>query len=74
MFYGYLSIYIFDKMKYHFESIKTLFYFFIVHKGIDNLRNIRKELVEDVHDFIHESIKNTQYENDKIINWTKKNF
>ena len=74
MFYGYLSINIFDKMKYHFESIKTLFYFFIVPKGIDNLRNIRKELVEDVHDFIDESIKNTQYENDKIINWTKKNF
>jgi hypothetical protein len=74
MFYGYLSINIFDKMKYHFESIKTLFYFFIVPKGIDNLRNIRKELAEDVHDFIDESIKNTQYENDKIINLTKKNF
>ena len=68
MFYGYLSINIFDQLKLHFEALKTIFYLFIVPKGIDNLRDMRKKLVKDVNEFINESIKDTQYENNRIIN------
>lgn len=67
MFYGYLSINIIDYLKYHFETLKTLFYYFVVPKGIDNLRHMRKNLVDDVSDFFEENIKNTQYENNRII-------
>ena len=67
MFYGYLSINIIDYLKYHFETLKTLFYYFVVTKGIDNLRHMRKNLVDDVNEFFEENIKNTQYENNRII-------
>jgi hypothetical protein len=67
MFYGYLSINIFDYIKYHFKIMRTIFYYFLVPKGIQNLRNMRKELVEDVNKFFDESIKNTPYENQGII-------
>ena len=67
MLYGYISIYIIDILKCHFETLKTIFYFFVVPKGIDNLKDMRKKLVIDVNDFINESIKDTQYENDRII-------
>jgi hypothetical protein len=67
MFYGYLSINIIDYLKYHFETLKTLFYYFVVPKGIDNLRHMRKNLVDDVNEFFEENIKNTQYENNRII-------
>ena len=49
MFYGYLSINIFDYIKYHFKIMRTIFYYFLVPKGIQNLRNMRKELVEYLH-------------------------
>ena len=65
MFYGYLSINIFDYLKYHFKIMKTIFYYFIVPKGIENLRNMRKKLAEEVNKFFEESIKNTQYENNR---------
>jgi len=67
MFYGYLSINLIDYLNYHFETLKTLFYYFLVPKGIDNLRNMRKNLVNEVNDFFEENIKNTQYENNRII-------
>ena len=67
MFYGYLSINIIDYLNYHFETLKTIFYYFVVPKGIDNLRNMRKKLVKEVNDFIDENIKDTQYENNRII-------
>ena len=67
MFYGYLSINIFDLLKYHFETLKTIFYFFVVPKGIDNLKDMRKKLVIEVNDFFNENIKNTPYENNRII-------
>jgi glycerol-3-phosphate O-acyltransferase/dihydroxyacetone phosphate acyltransferase len=67
MLYGYISVYIIDILKCHFETLKTIFYFFVVPKGIDNLKDMRKKLVIDVNDFINESIKDTQYENDRII-------
>jgi len=67
MFYGYLSINLIDYLNYHFETLKTLFYYFLVPKGIDNLRNMRKNLVNEINDFFEENIKNTQYENNRII-------
>jgi glycerol-3-phosphate O-acyltransferase/dihydroxyacetone phosphate acyltransferase len=67
MFYGYISINIFDKLKLHFDTLKTLFYYFIVPKGFDNLKNMRKKLVEDVKDFLIESAKNTPYENNNEV-------
>ena len=67
MFYGYLSINLIDYLNYHFETLKTLFYYFLVPKGIDNLRNMRKNLVNEVNNFFEENIKNTQYENNRII-------
>ena len=67
MFYGYLSINIIDYIKYHFKIMKTIFYYFIVPKGIENLRKMRKKLAEDVKKFVEENIKNTQYENNRII-------
>ena len=67
MFYGYLSINIFDYIKYHFKIMRTIFYYFLVPKGIQNLRNMRKNLVEDVNLFFDECIKNTPYENQGII-------
>jgi glycerol-3-phosphate O-acyltransferase/dihydroxyacetone phosphate acyltransferase len=73
MFYGYLSINIFDYLKYHFKIMKTIFYYFIVPKGIENLRNMRKKLAEEVNKFFEKSIKNTQYENNRIIYFPKDN-
>ena len=67
MFYGYLSINIFDLLKYHFETLKTIFYFFVVPKGIDNLKDMRAKLVNEVNEFFDENIKNTQYESNRII-------
>ena len=67
MFYGYLSVNIIDLLKYHFETLKTLFYYFVVPKGIDNLKDMRKKLVIEVNDFFDESIKNTPYEINRII-------
>ena len=71
MFYGYLSINIIDYLNYHFETLKTIFYYFVVPKGIDNLRNMRKKLVEEVKDIFDEKIKDTQYENNRIIKSSK---
>ena len=71
MFYGYLSINIIDYLKYYFETLKTLFYYFVVPKGIDNLRNMRKKLAEEVRDIFDEKIKDTQYENNRIIKCSK---
>ena len=68
MFYGYLSINIFDLLKYHFETLKTIFYFFVVPKGIDNLKDMRRKLVHEVSDFFDENIKNTPYESNRIVN------
>ena len=67
MFYGYLSINIVDYLKYHFKIMKTIFYYFIVPKGIENLRKMRKKLAEEVNEFFEKNIKNTQYENNRII-------
>ena len=67
MFYGYLSINLFDLLKYHFETLKTIFYYFVVPKGIDNLKDMRAKLVHEVNEFFNENIKNTQYENNRII-------
>ena len=72
MIYGYISINIIDSLKYHFETLKTIFYYFVVPKGIDNLKEMREKLVDEVHDFFDESIKDTQYENNRIINSPKK--
>lgn len=72
MIYGYISINIIDSLKYHFETLKTIFYYFVVPKGIDNLKDMRKKLVDEVNDFFDESIKDTQYENNRIINSPKK--
>ena len=47
--------------------MRTIFYYFLVPKGIQNLRNMRKNLVEDVNLFFDECIKNTPYENQGII-------
>ena len=52
---------------YHYKALKTIFYFLIVPKGIDNLKDIRKKLVIEVNDFFDENIKDTQYENNRII-------
>ena len=67
MFYGYLSINIVDYLKYHFKIMKTIFYYFIVPKGFENLRKMRKDLAKDVKTFFEKSIKNTQFENNRII-------
>ena len=67
MFYGYLSINVVDYLKYHFKIMKTIFYYFIVPKGIENLRKMRKKLAEEVNEFFEKNIKNTQYENNRII-------
>ena len=74
MFYGYLSINIFDLLKYHFETLKTLFYFFVVPKGIDNLKDMRRKLVHEVSDFFDENIKNTPYESNRIVNPKKESL
>ena len=42
-------------------------------KKIENLRNMRKKLAEEVNKFFEESIKNTQYENNRIIYSPKDN-
>ena len=73
MFYGYLSINIFDYVKYHFKIMKTIFYYFIVPKGFDNLRKMRAKLSEEVNEYFEKSIKNTQYENNRIIFEPKSN-
>ena len=70
--YGYLTINIYDKLKFHFFTLKTIFYFLVVPKGIDNLKDMRQKLVNDVNDFINESIIDTQYENNRIIEPKKK--
>ena len=72
MFYGYLSINIFDSLKYHFETLRTIICFLVVPKGIDNLKDIRKKLVHEINDFFDENIKNTPYENNRIINPKKR--
>ena len=66
-FYGYLCINVVDFIKYHLKIMRTIFYYFIVPKGIENLRKMRKKLAEDVKEFFEKSIKNTQYENNRII-------
>ena len=73
MFYGYLSINIIDYLKYHLKIMKTIFYYFIVPKGIENLRKKRKTLAEEVNEFFEKNIKNTQYENNRIIYAPKDN-
>ena len=72
MIYGYISINIIDSLKYHFETLKTIFYYFVVPKGFDNLKDMRKKLVDEVNDFFDENIQDTQYENNRIINSPKK--
>jgi glycerol-3-phosphate O-acyltransferase/dihydroxyacetone phosphate acyltransferase len=72
MIYGYISINIIDSLRYLYESMKTTFYYFVVPKGIDNLKVMREKLVDEVNDFFDESIKDTQYENNRIINSPKK--
>ena len=72
MIYGYISINIIDSLRYLYESMKTTFYYFVVPKGIDNLKVMREKLVDEVNDFFDESIKDTQYENNRIINSSKK--
>ena len=67
MFYGYLSINVVDYLKYHFKIMKTIFYYFIVPKGFENLRIMRKNLTKDVKEFFAKNIKNTQFENTNII-------
>ena len=67
MFYGYLSINVVDYLKYHFKIMKTIFYYFIVPKGFENLRIMRKNLTEEVKVFFAKNIKNTQFENTNII-------
>ena len=67
MFYGYLSINVVDYLKYHFKIMKTIFYYFIVPKGFENLRNMRKDYAKDVQEFFEKNIKNTQFENNRII-------
>ena len=74
MFYGYLSINIFDLLKYHFEILKSIFYFFVVPKGIDNLKDMRRKLVHEVSDFFDENIKNTPYESNRIVNPKKESL
>ena len=71
LFYGYLSINIFDRLKYHLKTMKTLFYYFIVPKGFYYLKDMRKKLHKEVKDFVNENIKDTQYENNRIINFNK---
>ena len=65
--YGYLSLLLYDSLMYHYKALKTIFYFLIVPKGIDNLKDMRKKLVIEVNDFFDENIKDTQYENNRII-------
>lgn len=74
MIYGYISITTIDSLNYHFEILKTIFYFFVVPKGIDNLKDMRKRLSKTTFDFINDNIKGTQYENetDRIINFKNK--
>ena len=67
MFYGYLSINVVDYLKYHFKIMKTIFYYFIVPKGFENLRIMRKNLTKDVKEFFAKNIQNTQFENTNII-------
>ena len=66
MFYGYLSINVVDYLKYHFKIMKTIFYYFIVPKGFENLRIMRKNLTKEVKEFFAKNIKNTQFENTNI--------
>ena len=74
MLYGYFSINRIDSLKHHFEILKTIFYFFVVPKGIDNLKDLRKKLADEALDFINDNIKGTQYENENniIINSSNK--
>ena len=60
MFYGYLSINVVDYLKYHFKIMKTIFYYFIVPKGFENLRIMRKNLTKDVKEFFAKNIKNAR--------------
>ena len=71
LFYGYLSINIFDVLKHHLKTMKTLFYYFIVPRGFDYLKDMRKKLHKKVKDFVNENIKDTPYENNRIINFNK---
>ena len=65
--YGYISLLLYDSLMYHYKALKTIFYFLVVPKGIDNLKDMRKKLVIEVNDFFDENIKDTQYENNRII-------
>ena len=47
--------------------MKTIFYYFIVPKGFENLRKMRKDLAKDVKKKKKKSIKNTQFEYNRII-------
>ena len=42
--------------------------FFVVPKGIDNLKDMRQKLAHVVNEFCDENIKNTPYENNRIVN------
>ena len=37
--------------------MKTIFYYFIVPKGIENLRKMRKKLAEEVNEFFEKKYK-----------------
>ena len=65
--YGYISLILYDSLMYYYRALKTIFYFLIVPKGIDNLKDMRKKLAKEVKDFFDEIIKDTQYENNRII-------
>ena len=72
MCYGYISTKIIDQLKFHFEKLKTIFYYFIVPKGFDNLKEMRKNLVVEVNDFLKDSVKDTIYDNNReFYPWNK---
>ena len=67
LFYGYLSVLMVDKLFFYLETMKTRFIFFCFPKNIYRLKEMRKNLENEINDFVNFSISETEYENNRII-------
>ena len=56
-----------DKLFFYLETMKTRFIFFCFPKNIYRLKEMRKNLENEINDFVNFSISETEYENNRII-------
>lgn len=71
LIYGYLSILMVDSLNFYLETMKTRFFFFCFPKYIYRLKDMRKNLEDEMNEFVNIYVKNTEYENKRIIQPSK---